>query len=64
MLVVFPDHTNLLCLGGAVGSKTLAWGFAMVPHQLHVLVTIFVLSNFDWLFYTGFTVPINGYHLF
>ena len=27
-------------LGGAGGSKTLAWGFAMVPHRLRVLVLL------------------------
>ena len=25
-------------LGGAGGVKTLAWGFAMAPHQLRILV--------------------------
>ena len=32
-------------LGGAGGSKTLAWGFAMAPHQLRILV---------------FLLPFNG----
>ena len=27
-----------LGLGGAGGSKTLAWGFAMAPHRLRILV--------------------------
>ena len=28
-------------LGGAGGSKTSAWGFAMAPHRLRVLVIFF-----------------------
>ena len=29
---------------GAGGSKTLAWGFAMAPHRLHVLVLIVLVA--------------------
>ena len=27
--------------GGAGGSKTLAWGFAMAPHRLRILVNVY-----------------------
>ena len=34
-------------LGGAGGSKTLAWGFAMAPHRLRILVIIIVSVLFE-----------------
>ena len=33
------DHTPGVGLGVLRGSKTLAWGFAMVPHRLRILVS-------------------------
>ena len=36
-------------LGGAGGSKTLAWGFAMAPHRLCLLVLLIIIQY--WIFY-------------
>ena len=35
--------------GGAGGSKTLAWGFAMVPHRLCLLVLLIIIQY--WILY-------------
>ena len=39
------DHVPGVGLGGAGGSKTLAWGFAMAPHRLHILVDLLTLPQ-------------------
>ena len=51
MIVVFPDHTHLLFLQNLEHSAILST-FIKLPF----VIKIFVLSNFEWQFYTGFTV--------
>ena len=40
-------HAPGVGLGGAGGSKSLAWGFAMAPHRLRVLVYTWNLELFQ-----------------
>ena len=40
---VMPQGWDLGVMGG---SKTLAWGFAMAPHRLRILVYIFIYNTF------------------
>ena len=46
----------MMGLGGAGGSRTLAWGFAMAPHRLRILV--FFTSNQQSFSYIG--MGLNG----
>ena len=41
--------------GGGAGSKTLAWGFAMAPHRLRVLVFIIFIVVFLLLVFSYFS---------
>ena len=40
-------------LGGAGGSKTLAWGFAMAPHRLCLLVLLIIIQIYIGYFVTA-----------
>ena len=56
VIVVFPDHTYYFCRMLQGEHFAILSTFIKLPF----VIKIFVLSIFEWLFYTGFTVYFMG----